>query len=136
TMVLTKKYFDGKIPEPGAFNAGDDACIKAMEEAPRKIGEAIESFKMREALNELMNLARVGNKYLAENEPWKVINTDEKRVKTVLFLSLNITAYLTALSEPFLPFTSDKLHAMLKMEKATWNDLNGFLLEPHHHLGE
>jgi methionyl-tRNA synthetase len=136
TLVLTKKYFDGKIPVPGELNAGDDACIKAMEEAPKKIGEAIESFRMREALTEFMNLARLGNKYLADNEPWKVIATDEKRVKTVLFLALNITAYLAALSEPFLPFTSARIYAMLKLERCRWKDVKGFLLEPHHHLGE
>ncbi|MBX7141387.1 MAG: methionine--tRNA ligase [Chitinophagales bacterium] len=136
TLVLTKKYFDGKIPEPGELTAADDACIRAMEEAPKKIGAAIESFRMREALTEFMNLARLGNKYLADNEPWKVIATNEKRVKTVLFLSLNITAYLAALSEPFLPFSSEKVYGMLKLERCKWNEVTGFLLEPHHHLGE
>lgn len=136
TLVLTKKYFDGKIPEPGELTAADDTCIKAMEEAPKKIGAAIESFRMREALTEFMNLARLGNKYLADNEPWKMIATDEKRVKTVLFLSLNITAYLAALSEPFLPFSSEKIYGMLKLERCKWNEVSGFLLEPHHHLGE
>jgi len=136
TLVLTKKYFDGKIPEPGELNAIDDACIKIIGDAPKKIGDFIEQYRFRDALNELMNVARAGNKYLTENEPWKLIATDEKRVKTVLYLSLNISAYLAALSEPFLPDTSERIYAMLKMEKCTWNDVQGFLLEPHHHLGE
>ncbi|MFI5135017.1 MAG: methionine--tRNA ligase [Chitinophagales bacterium] len=136
TLVLTKKYFDGKIPEPGELNATDDACIKTIEGAPKKIGDFIEQYRFRDALSELMNVARTGNKYLTENEPWKLISSDEKRVKTVLYISLNISAYLAALSEPFLPNTSEKIYGMLKLERCDWNELQGFLLEPHHHLGE
>jgi len=136
TMVLTRKYFHGKVPEAGELNALDDACIQVIVDAPSKISGHMEAFRFREALTEMMNVARAGNKYLTENEPWKLFTQDEQRVKTTLYISLNLTACLAAVCEPFLPNTSAKLYAMLKLEKRKWSEVTGFYLEPHHQLGE
>ena len=136
TMVLTQKYFEGKVPQHHAPNESDNACIEEMKKASRRISECIEKYRFREALSELMNLARTGNKYLADNEPWKIIATDPARCGTILYISLEITAYLAILAEPFLPATSTKLFSMLNLEKIPWNDLPKQLLKPGHQLGE
>ena len=96
---------------------------------PAKIAKSIELYRFREALSELMNLARLGNKYLTENEPWKIFKTDPDRVKTVMNISLQITANLAVLSEPFLPFTSKKLYKMLNLKNKTWDKSKGL---PNH----
>lgn len=130
TIVLTHKYFEGKVPQRGTLNELDIQTIKQIKQFPEKIGRSIEQYRFREALNELMNLARLGNKYLTENEPWKTIKTDEARTATVLNISLQICANLAILSEPFLPFTAEKLRGMLNQDKAFWYEAgNSELLE-------
>ncbi len=137
TLVLTQKYYSGKVPTHGELRDDDKACIQAMKDIPEKIKENILAYRFREALFELMNLARTGNKYLADNEPWKLQATDPKRVETVLYISLEITAYLAQLMEPFLPFTSAKLLAMLNLKKQAWKDFLGKqLLSAGHQLNE
>lgn len=130
TIVLTHKYFEGKVPQRGALNELDNQTIEQIKQYPEKIGRSIEQYRFREALNELMNLARLGNKYLTENEPWKTIKTDPERTATVLNISLQICANLALLSEPFLPFTAEKLREMLNQDKAFWYEAgNSELLE-------
>jgi len=122
TLVLTQKYFDGKVP---AITELDDMAKSTLEEMklyPDKISSSLDRYRFREALSELMNLARLGNKYLTDMEPWKVYKTDEDKVKTILNVSLQIVANLAVLSEPFLPFTAKKLQNMLGMEKPAWSD--------------
>lgn len=130
TIVLTHKYFEGKVPQRGTLNELDTQTIEQIKQYPEKIGRSIEQYRFREALNELMNLARLGNKYLTENEPWKTIKTDPERTATVLNISLQICANLALLSEPFLPFTAEKLREMLNQDKAFWYQAgNSELLE-------
>jgi methionyl-tRNA synthetase len=136
TLVLTQKFYNGIVPQHGEPTAFDKACIEEMKNAPQRIGELIEKFKFREAQSELMNFARIGNKYLAENEPWKLIKTDEERVKTIMYVSLEITAYLAVLCEPFLPNSSVKIYWMLNLPKINWNQAKGQILKPGHQLGE
>ena len=120
TIVLTHKYFEGRVPQRGTLNELDIQTIEQIKQYPEKIGRSIEQYRFREALNELMNLARLGNKYLTENEPWKTIKTDEARTATVLNISLQICANLALLSEPFLPFSAQKLREMLNQDLAFW----------------
>lgn len=136
TLVLTQKYYDGKVPSAGAFSPQDTECLNAIKEYQVSISKSIEQYRFREALSELMNLARVGNKYLADTEPWKLIKTDEERVKTILYVSLEITAALAVLMEPFMPFSAQKLSGMLNLKKTTYSGLNTTLLSPGHSLGE
>lgn len=137
TLVLTQKYYNGKVPAHHELKDDDKACIQAMKSIPEKISENILNFRFRDALFELMNLARIGNKYLAENEPWKIQSTNPERVETVLYISLEITAYLAQLMEPFLPFTSATLLKMLDLEPKKWKDFLGKqILRPGHQLRE
>ncbi len=122
TMVLTHKFFNGEIPPVSTIMDSDKEAIKAISEFPGKISSSLENFRFREALAELMNLARTGNKYLADSEPWKIFTTDPERVKTILNISLQICANLSILMEPFLPFTADTLGNMLNFQKLKWND--------------
>ena len=121
TLVLTHKYFEGKVPAMVNLNEKDQAAIEEMNQYPDKIAHLLDTYKFREALSELMNLARLGNRYLTENEPWKQFKTDPERVKTVLAVSLQIVAKLAILSEPFLPFSAKKLQAMIGLEVRGWN---------------
>ncbi len=135
TMVLTHKYFAGKVPACGELNDLDRQTIEEMKQFPERIGRSIEQYRFREALNEMMNLARLGNKYLTENEPWKTIKTDESRTATVLNISLQICANLAILSAPFMPMTAEKLRNMLVMEEKAWFEAGGAdLLEVNHAL--
>jgi methionyl-tRNA synthetase len=137
TLVLTAKYYNGKVPAAHALSNEDHACLEAILAAPGKLGDLIRRYKFREALFELMNLARLGNKYLADNEPWKKQSTDPQRVETILHVSLRITAALARLMEPFLPFTSEKLHGMLNLVHAKWTAAwDETLLPVGHQLGE
>jgi methionyl-tRNA synthetase len=137
TLVLTAKYYNGKVPAAYALTEEDKACLVAIQEAPGKLGDLMRRYKFREALFELMNLARLGNKYLADNEPWKKQATDPQRVETILHVSLRITAALARLMEPFLPFTSEKLHGMLNLVRAQWTAAwDETLLPVGHQLGE
>lgn len=120
TMVLTHKYFGGKVPAKGELTDYDKQTIEEISLYPEKIGRSIEQYRFREALNELMNLARTGNKYLTENEPWKTIKTDEARTATVLNISLQICANLAVLAFPFMPMTAEKLAKMLNMQPVAW----------------
>ncbi len=113
--VLTHKYYDGVVPEPPAFSEIDEQTLKELKAYPAVIESSIERYRFREAQTELMNVARLGNKYLADEEPWKTIKTDEARTQTVMFVALQIAAALAVLSEPFLPFTSSKLKEMLNL---------------------
>ena len=137
TLVLTAKYYNGKVPAAHALSDEDRACLEAIQAAPGKLGDLIRRYKFREALFELMNLARLGNKYLADNEPWKKQATDPQRVETILHVSLRISAALARLMEPFLPFTSEKLHGMLNLVHAKWTAAwDETLLPVGHQLGE
>ena len=121
TLVLTHKYFEGNIPAMVNLNEKDEAAIEEMNQYPDKIANLLDNYKFREGLSELMNLARLGNRYLTENEPWKQFKTDPERVKTVLALSMQIVAKLAILSEPFLPFSAKKLQSMIGLEVSGWN---------------
>lgn len=122
TLVLTQKYFDGVVPE--AINLDEESLkvLKEIELFPAKIASSLDRYRFREALSELMNLARLGNKYLTDQEPWKVIKTDPEKVKGILNISLQIVANLSILSEPFLPFTAHKLQKMIGLDGLDWND--------------
>ncbi len=128
-VVLTNKYYEGKVPEAGNFSEIDLETLASLKQFPETISSSIERYRFREAGQELMNLARLGNKYLADEEPWKVIKQDEDRVKTIMFVALQIATALAVLSEPFLPFTSDKLKNMLNVtpsavEGLRWKDIS------------
>jgi len=112
-VVLTNKYYNGLVPEPGIYSEVDEKTIAELKAYPSVIASSIERYRFREAQGELMNLARLGNKYLADEEPWKLIKTDEDRVKTIMYVALQIASALSIISEPFLPFTSAKLKKML-----------------------
>lgn len=122
TLVLTQKYFGGKVPALGELTKLDTSVLTEIKKYPDSISKSLENYRFREALNELMNLARLGNKYLTETEPWKVFKTDEDRVKTILNISLQICANLAVLSSPFLPFSSEKLFGMLNINTLPWNE--------------
>lgn len=115
-VVLTNKYYDGYVPKPNAFSEIDKQVLTELKAYPAVIESSIERYRFREAQGELMNVARLGNKYLADEEPWKLIKTDEERVKTIMFVALQIASALATLSEPFLPFTSQKLKSILDVE--------------------
>jgi len=121
TLVLTHKYYEGVVPDAVEYTKEDLLILEEITKAPDRIAASIEQFRFREALAELMNLARTGNKYLAETEPWKLIKTDEKRVKTIMNISLQITVNLAILCEPFLPFTSNKLFTILNINPIKWS---------------
>lgn len=120
TLVLTHKFYQGVVPSIGELTDLDRQTIEEMKTFPERIGRSIETYRFREALAELMNLARLGNKYLTETEPWKLVKTDSERTKTVMNLSLQICANLALLCEPFLPFSAEKLRNMLNLEKLEW----------------
>ncbi len=124
-LVLTHKYYGGSVPEAGIFFQEDKEVLEKMSSLPDEIGQAIEQYRFREACQSLMQLARLGNKYLADSEPWKLIKTDPDRVATIMFTALQITAGLAVLSEPFLPFTSKKLNIMLNLKSRSlkWKDI-------------
>ncbi len=129
-VVLTHKYFDGKVPEAGDHFDPENELLKALAEAPKAISESIEKYRFRDALNQLMDLGRAGNKYLADTEPWKLIKTDEARVKTILNLGAQIAGNLSILMEPFIPFSAEKLAGMLNMEQKKWNEAGAIDLIP------
>jgi len=136
-MVLTHKYFDGKVPSTGELNDVDQATLKKLKEFPSLMENEIEHYYFRAYSQEVINLARLGNKYLAEQEPWKLIKTDPKRVETIMFTALQISAALSILCEPLLPFTSKKLKDMLKLN-ASWEDVIGDqpILDTGHSLSQ
>lgn len=129
-LQLTKKYYNGVVPQPGVFTPQDEETISEFQNVKAEVERLLEAFRFRDAQKEAMNLARIGNKYLADAEPWKVVKTDPERVKTVLFLSLQLVANLATAFEPFLPFSSEKLRRMLGMEAAEWDRLGSIDLLP------
>jgi len=136
-LVLTQKFFEGKVPALATMTDQDNEALRVIAEFPSRISESIELYRFREALSEMMNLARLGNKYLADSEPWKIFTTDPERVKTILNISLQICANLTIVMEPFLPFSAEKLLQMLNMKKLTWDSAGkADLLESGHQLGK
>ena len=135
--VLTHKYFEGRVPTLMELAEYDQTVIDELAAAPAKVSASIENYRFREALGEVMNVARLGNKYLAETEPWKVIKTDEDRVRTILYISLQIAANIEILIEPFLPFTADKLQKMLNYGGHLWANAGSIhLLKRGHQLNE
>ncbi|MCB0453641.1 MAG: methionine--tRNA ligase subunit beta, partial [Aequorivita sp.] len=127
-LVLTDKYYDGIVPEPATFLEIDEQTLNELKAYPTVIASSLERYRFREAQAELMNVARLGNKYLADEEPWKTIKTDEERTKTVMYVALQIASALAVLSEPFLPFTSEKLKNILNFknieEKPKWSKIS------------
>ncbi|EDP71018.1 methionine--tRNA ligase (methionyl-tRNA synthetase) [Flavobacteriales bacterium ALC-1] len=137
-VVLTNKYYDGVVPSPSNYTAIDEETLATVKAYPAVISSSIERYRFREASQELMNLARLGNKYLADEEPWKTIKTDEGRTKTVMFVALQIASALAVLSEPFLPFTSVKLKGILDSNDNVWEDISTkeILLSASHQIGK
>ncbi|RXQ92939.1 methionine--tRNA ligase [Ancylomarina salipaludis] len=135
-LVLTHKYFGGLVPEAGELNDFDKETLAQIPVLKAEIEKNLETFHFREALKVAMNLARLGNKYLADTEPWKVIKTDEDRVKTILNISLQISANLSTLMEPFLPFTAEKLRGFLNMDRIEWADVTANALPAGHQINK
>ena len=138
--VLTHKYYEGVIPEPAELLDIDRKTLTEMAAYPEVIGSSVDKYRFRESQNHLMNLARLGNKYLADEEPWKTIKTDEERTKTVMYVALQIATALAVLSEPFLPFTSKKLKGILNLDQNAlgWNDISNkeTLLDANHTINK
>ena len=139
-VVLTNKYYEGVVPTPNEFTEVDEQTLEQLKAYPQIISKSIERYRFREALSELMNFARLGNKYLADEEPWKQVKTDPERVQTIMYVALQIAAGLSVLSEPFLPFTSKNLTGMLNLEKGAvaWNEVSekDVLLAGGHTIGK
>jgi methionyl-tRNA synthetase len=138
-VVLTNKYYNGIVPQPNEFNAIDEQTLAELKAYPAVISSSVERYRFREAQGELMNVARLGNKYLADEEPWKMVKTDPDRVQTQMYVALQIAAALRVLCEPFLPFTACKLSGILKTDlKLGWNDISerSDLLPAGHQIGE
>jgi methionyl-tRNA synthetase len=121
-LVLTQKYYEGKVPEKGELTAYDKEVLAEMNAIPERISKLVYSYKLRDAQAEAMNLARLGNKYLADQEPWKLVKTDEKRVETIMNIALQITANLSIVLQPFLPSTAEKLSHFLNFKTSDWTD--------------
>ncbi len=132
-IVLTHKYYDGVVPAQGELSDYDKETLNEIPVLVKKVEDALDNFKFREAVKEAINLARLGNKYLADTEPWKLIKTDAERVKTIMNIALQITANVAILIEPFLPFTAKKMQGMLNLDGLTWADCGklDFLAEGH-----
>ena len=141
-VVLTNKYYNGVVPTPNDFSEIDEDVLAQLKEFPNVIAKSIERYRFREASQEMMNLARLGNKYLADEEPWKVIKQDEERVKTIMYVALQIATGLSVLSEPFLPFTANKLKHILNVAsselESSWNEVSekSILLPAGHEIGK
>ena len=135
-LVLTQKYFDNKVPARGPLEAVDQAAIGALKVLPSRIAQSLEQYRFREATAGLMDLARLGNKYLADTEPWKLYKSNPDRVSTILNLALQIVANLAIVGEPFLPFSAIKINEMLNLKPRTWaNAGSDTLLAEGHALG-
>lgn len=137
-VVLTNKYYDGIVPTPNEFTEVDEQTLAELKAYPAVISSSIERYRFREAQGEMMNVARLGNKYLADEEPWKMVKTDPERVKTQMYVALKIASVLATLCEPFLPFTSKKLTKILNVEVNDWNleFENWNLTSAGHQIGE
>ena len=136
-LVLTKKYYDGVVPERGALTEYDEATIEELQKIKASLERNIEHYHFREALKDAMAYSRIGNKYLADTEPWKVVKTDPERVKTILNIALQITANIAIAIEPFMPFSAEKILKMLAVEKYGWEQLGSMeLIAAGHTIGE
>ena len=136
-LVLTKKYYDGVIPERGALTEYDEATIEELQKIKASLERNIEHYHFREALKDAMAYSRIGNKYLADTEPWKVVKTDPERVKTILNIALQITANTAIAIEPFMPFSAEKMLKMLAVDKFGWEQLGSMeLMAAGHTIGE
>ena len=135
-VVLTNKYWDGVVPSQNDLDSYDKEVLEKLTAFPNKISESIEKFRFREALAELMNLARLGNKYLADTEPWKLKKTDERRTETIINIAMQIAASLAILSEPFMPFSSSKLKDILTLKDVSWNDAGSIIITENHQINK
>ncbi|RXR24708.1 methionine--tRNA ligase [Flavobacterium stagni] len=137
-VVLTQKYYQGEVPQPNELTEVDQQVLAELKAFPAVIASSIERYRFREAQGELMNVARLGNKYLADEEPWKMVKENPERVKTQMYVALQVAAALAYLSEPFLPFTAAKLGAMLKIESDNWDTVfaKEALLPAGHSIGQ
>lgn len=135
-MVLTNKHFQGKVPSKGALTAGDEEVLRGIAEQRVRVEDALETFHFRDALKEYMNLARVGNKYLTEMEPWKLVKSDVERTGSVLYVSLQLVAALAGLGEPFLPFATKRLLKMLNKGSIAWDEVGEQMLPEGYQVGE
>ena len=136
-LVLTKKYYDGAVPERGDLTEYDEATIDELQKIKASLERNIEHYHFREALKDAMAYSRIGNKYLADTEPWKVVKTDPERVKTILNIALQITANIAIAIEPFMPFSAEKILKMLAVEKYGWEQLGSMeLIAAGHTIGE
>ena len=136
-LVLTKKYYNGVVPERGALTEYDEATIEELQKIKSSLERNIEHYHFREALKDAMAYSRIGNKYLADTEPWKVVKTDPERVKTILNVALQITANTAIAIEPFMPFTAEKMLKMLAVDKFCWEQLGSMeLVAAGHTIGE
>lgn len=133
-LVLTHKYFGGIVPERAELESIDREVLEAVPQLVKKVEKNLDNFHFRDALKECMNLARVGNKYLADTEPWKVIRTDEERVKTILNVCLQVAADLSTLTEPFIPFSAAKLRGFLNIGAVAWKEMGDGVLPAGHRL--
>ncbi len=132
---LTQKYYNGIVPQPDKLFQTDSNVLESLKKAPAKIDAAIESYKFREALSEFMEVARIGNKYLADNEPWKLVKEDEVRVKTIMYTALQLVANIAVMGSAFLPKTSHKLFGMIRMKPLNWSHAGkSDLMTPGHKL--
>ena len=122
-LVLTNKYYDGIVPTPNELTQEDTNVLDTIKTFPDDIAFSLERYRFKEGSQKMMDLARLGNKYLAEQEPWKIVKEDAERVKTIMYVSLQIATALSVLSEPFIPFTSAKLKDLLQKEDCSWNDI-------------
>ena len=136
TLVLTQKYFANRVPERGELTDYDKEVLAEIPQIVERVEKSLETFHFRDALKEAMNLARLGNKYLADTEPWKVIKTDEGRVKTILNICLQISANLSTLMEPFMPFSSQKLREFMNIDVIDWGKMGDGVIPAGHDLGE
>jgi methionyl-tRNA synthetase len=132
-LVLTQKYYNGQVPAKGELTTYDRDTLAAVANIKAEVEKSLDSFRFREALKNAMDLARLGNKYLADEEPWKIFKTDPARVESILYVSLQITASLTIILEPFLPLSMKKLRGFLHMEKMDWAKLGETELLPAGH---
>ena len=136
TLVLTQKYFANRVPERGELTDYDKEVLAEIPQIVERVEKSLETFHFRDALKEAMNLARLGNKYLADTEPWKVIKTDEGRVKTILNICLQISANLSTLMEPFMPFSSQQLREFMNIDVIDWAKMGEGVIPAGHELGE
>lgn len=134
TLVLTNNYYEGRVPERGKTDTNDELVLKDITRFRDSVESCLETYRFREALKEAMNLARLGNKYLADAEPWKIVKTDPERVKTIMNIAIQITANLTIICEPFLPFSMNKLRGWINLNELKWDNAGKTDLLPSGHL--